>query len=346
MPRVVLDLRKWDDFGIGTYLKVQTAGLKALAPPDLDFGALHPEPKPFLPFPARPFDAGDYSVRAFLGLGGAARRAGADLLHIPHFTLPLSHPPVVLTVHDLTHLRFPAHYGRLKTTLLRLYLRRALRRALRIITVSEASKADLCSFLPSIEEKVRVIPNAALPEFYDDRTFQRGEFFLFVGNAKLHKGIPNLLDAWSRFHSAHPEARLVLVSPGDFSGPGIEARRNVPREELLVLAGSARALVAPSLWEGFDLPVLEAVLLRTPAIASDIPAHRELLGGDHPLLFPVGNVGALFLRMEEARRYGMSEEHLDALRQRHAPHDAGAMAQATIRVYREALRLPLGGPSR
>lgn len=337
MPRVVLDLRKWDDYGIGTHLKVLAAGLKEAAPDGLEIRGLHPRPDPSLPFPSSPFDAPDYSLRAILGLGRAARKAGADLLHVPHFTLPLWAPPAVLTVHDLIHLRFPEHYGKAKTALLGRYLRGALGRVRAIITVSEASRADLLSFVPGMAAKVRVVPNAALPEFYAEPPRGERRDYLFVGNDKPHKDLPVLLEAWGRFHAAHPGRRLTLVTPGEFSGPGMESRRAVPREELPRLLASARALVAPSRWEGFDLPVLEAVLRSTPVVASDIPAHLELLGADHPLLFPAGNAGALRMRLEVAERHGASEERLDALRERHLAWTPRAMAEATAAVYREAL---------
>lgn len=348
MRRVVLDLRKWEDFGIGTYLKALTAGLKESDPPDLDFHALHPGPAGGIPFPVHRFAAPDYSLKGLTGLGLTARRAGADLLHVPHFTLPWPHPPTVLTVHDLIHLRFPGQFGRMRALLLRAYLRRALRAAKRVVTVSKASRDDLLAFLPALGPRLRLIPNAALPEFYGEISPPREDYFLFVGNAKPHKGIPVLLDAWARFHASHPEARLVMVTPAAFAGPGIEVLGGVPRDAMPPLIARARALVAPSLWEGFDLPVLEAVLLRTPVAASDIPAHRELLGGDHPLLFPAGNAAALHMRLEEGARRGVSELRLETLRSKHLPHGPRAMAAATLEVYREALgmeRLPSPRPS-
>jgi glycosyltransferase involved in cell wall biosynthesis len=317
--------------------------LKEEGASDLEFHGLHPGHASDIPFPIHPFAAADYSLKGICGLGLAARRAKADLLHVPHFTLPWPHPPTVLTVHDLIHLRFPGEFGWFRTLLLRVFLRRALRRAALVITVSEASRADLLAFQPALEPRLRVIPNAALPEYYRDRSVPREDFFLFVGNAKPHKGIPTLLDAWGRYHASHPEERLVVVTPGAFTGPGIEVRRGVPRDAMPALTASARALVAPSLWEGFGLPVLEAVLLRTPVVASDIPAHRELLGGDHPLLFPAGNTAALHLRLEEVRRRGVSDQRLEALRSRHLARGPRSMAAATLEVYREALgtrRLP------
>lgn len=337
MPRVVLDLRKWEDYGIGTYLKALTTGLHELQAPGFEFHALHPDASASLPFPIQPFGAGDYSMKGFLRLGGAARKAGADLLHIPHFTLPWRPPPTVLTVHDLIHLRFPEAFGRLKTTFLGEYLRRALVRAERIIAVSRATQADLIGFLPSLGPKIRVIANATLPEFYTDRANDRRDYYLFIGNAKPHKGIPILLEAWARFHAAHPDRRLVMVTPGEFAGPGLEIRPAVPRDAMPDLIASARALLAPSGWEGFDLPVLEAVLMRTPVVASDIPAHLELLGGDHPLLFPAGNALALRMRLEETHCCEQSASRLESLRERHRVHDPRAMAEATLGVYREAL---------
>lgn len=345
MRRVVLDLRKWNDFGIGTYLKALTAGLKEAGAPDFEFHALHPGPASDIAFPIHPFAAADYSLKGLAGLGLAARRAKADLLHVPHFTLPWAHPPTVLTVHDLIHLRFPGEFGRLRTFLLRAFLHRVLRRAALVITVSEASRDDLLAFLPTLGPRLRLIPNAALPEYYREPSPLREDYFLFVGNAKPHKGIPVLLDAWARFHASHPEARLVMVTPAAFAGPGIEVLSGVPRDAMPSLIARARALVAPSLWEGFDLPVLESVLLRTPVAASDIPAHRELLGADHPLLFPAGDARALHMRLEEALRRGVSEPRLEALHARHFARGPRAMAAATQEAYREALGMECLPPS-
>jgi glycosyltransferase involved in cell wall biosynthesis len=334
--RIVIDARKQDDFGIGTYIRVLLEGLDRLRPSDLEFETLHRGQKPPSQYASHAFNAADYSLKGFAGLGRAARKAGADLLHVPHFTLPLAAPPTVLTVHDLIHLRFPRFYGSAKISALKFHLRRSFRKARAIIAVSQSTKSDILNFMPEVEGKLTVIPEAASPVYYEKRDVPRGDHFLFIGNDKPHKNIPFLLSAWSRFQAEHPGARLLMLTPGNYSGPGIETRSNIAEQEMPSLIASARALIAPSLWEGFDLPVLEAILMKTPVIASDIPVHRELLGG-HPFLFPPDKPDALFELLLRSSQSAGGPGPVQALYEKAVSFKPEDMAGRTVEIYRTVL---------
>ena len=335
--RILIDARKWDDFGIGTYVQALLGGLASLAPQDLSIETLHRGASPPTRFPSHPFQAADYSIREIAGMGLAARGRKPDLFHIPHFTRPLLSPPCVLTVHDLIHMRFPEFFGRsIKYAVLKSYLPHALRKARRVIAVSQTTAQEIRTFFPGISGKVTVIPGAALPEFYEPQAIPRSDYFLFIGNDKRHKNLPFLLAAWKRFHAEQPGTRLLLVTPGHYAGEGIEIRRAVPPGEMPALIGSALALIAPSLWEGFDLPVLEAMLLKTPVLVSDIPVHRELLG-PHPYCFPPDKEEALVGLLRHFIRRGVRQEPVQALYEKAILWTPENMAAQTADLYRRVL---------
>ena len=208
--RVVIDARKQDDFGIGTYIRVLLEGLDRLRLSDLEFETLHRGPRPPSHFASHVFNAADYSLKEFAGLGFAARRAGADILHVPHFTLPFAAPPTVLTVHDLIHLRFPRFFGGAKIGVLKFHLRRAFRKARAIIAVSQSTKTAILNFMPEVEAKLTVIHEAALPVYYENREFPIQDYFLFIGNDKPHLRE----DARESWH-------VLQRNGGDALGPGV-----------------------------------------------------------------------------------------------------------------------------
>ena len=141
-----------------------------------------------------------------------------DLFHAPHYVLPFALPcPAVVTVHDLIHLRFPEHHGRLALAYARWMIGRAVRQARRVLTVSESTAADLEREFGAPREKLVVAPNGVDERFRRDlseaavgATLARHElrpgYLLFVGNPKPHKNLGRLLEAY---------ARLVRRASGD-----------------------------------------------------------------------------------------------------------------------------------
>jgi glycosyltransferase involved in cell wall biosynthesis len=270
--RVGIDARKIADFGIGTYIRGLLGGLVELNTGD-EYVAFAPAGAP-IPDGVEHvvIDAPHYSVRELLIVGRAADRARLDVFHAPHYVVPITRVPLVVTVHDLIHL-----HQRMRNPLAPLYarmmIRRAVSRARRVLTVTNAVKAQLESELGA--KNVIVTPNGVSATSPPSR--ERSDFFLYVGNDKPHKNVDALIDAFANV----PDARLVLVgAPFDrFRGRDrVEVRGFVSDEELSLLYRSAIALVMPSLEEGFGLPALEAMAHGTAVITSRDAALMEVTG--------------------------------------------------------------------
>jgi len=241
---------------------------------------------------------------------------GLDLLHSPDFIPPfLWRGRSVITVHDLAFLRFPhllteesrSYYGQ---------VRRAAARADAILAVSHSTKNDLVTLLGVPADKVTVTHHAAGPEFRPGQdpaamaaVHQKygvgGDYLLFVGTIEPRKDLPTLLRAFHRMRGGWPGLKLVIAGrPGwlcqqvyDTAAElGLEAQARflggVPPDDLPALYGGALAFVLPSLWEGFGMPVLEAMACGTAVVCSNTSSLPEV-AGDAALLFPPGDVDAL-----------------------------------------------------
>lgn len=227
----------------------------------------------------------------------AARRIGADLLHCPANFGPIARMlPTVVTIHDLLSFRHPDLIpGRLAKGV-SLLSRRAGRAADRILTDSDASAADIARFVGVDVGKVDVVPLAAsTPGPADDRpgALQHlgipdgRRFVLSIGNRMPHKNFEALLRAWTTL----PEDRPLLVLTGSHGADPLRplvAELGLDTDVLLcgwvtgieieTLYKRADLYVCPSLFEGFGLPVLEAMQRGCPVAASDIPVLHEIGG--------------------------------------------------------------------
>lgn len=247
--RVAIDARKIRDFGIGTYIRGLIAGLVeigedeivALAPKwaELPRGVEHVVA-----------DAPKYSVRELLTVGRGIR---ADVFHAPHYVVPFTKLPTVVTIHDLIHLK-------LRNPLKRAYARTMMRRAARhtVVTVSNAMKREIEATLGA--RGVIVTPNGVDAHFTPDGPRRDGEYVLFVGNAKPHKNAAAAIEAAKR-------ANVSLL----LAGEGFEFF-----DDLAPVYRGAIALVMPSIEEGFGLPALEAMACGTPVITSTNEALVEV----------------------------------------------------------------------
>lgn len=269
--RVGMDARKIADFGIGTYIRGLLGGLVSLGSGD-EYVAFAPADAP-IPTGVEHVivDAPHYSFRELLAVGRAADRARLDVFHAPHYVVPFTRVPVVVTIHDLIHLHQPMR-NPLAPLYARTMIRRAVKRARRVLAVTHAVKAQLENELGA--KDVIVTPNGVEPA---QAGGERSDFFLYVGNDKPHKNVDALVAALAEV----PEARLILAggSFDRFRGrERIEVRSFVGDDELSSLYRSAMALVMPSLEEGFGLPALEAMAHGTAVITSEDAALMEVTG--------------------------------------------------------------------
>ena len=213
----------------------------------------------------------------------------------PGFNPPLISPiPVVFTIHDLIHLKVPSE----STALRRLYYATvvwpAARSAWRVLTVSEHSRRDIIEWARIPESSVQVVGNGVSPAFFPAQCINpRPPYLLHVGRRAGHKNINGLLDAFAasraRFDlrlmfTGTPDrptlARAVtlgIASKIDFSG-------DMTDETLADLYRGATALIFPSFYEGFGLPIIEAMACGTPVITSNTTSLAEVAGRANALL--------------------------------------------------------------
>jgi len=273
--RIGIDARKIADFGIGTYIR---GLLHALAVDGGDtYVAFAPQRVAHL-LPAGVehviIDAPHYSIRELLILGHSIDRANLDLFHAPHYVVPFTKVPFVVTVHDLIHLRNPNPLARMYA---RQMIGRAVRRSRRVLTVSETVKREIVATFGCADDHVIVTPNGVDERFSPQGSVAEGRYFLYAGNDKPHKNVDVLVDAIAKVDGAS----LVLT------GAAFDRFRDRDRvvitgfvddSELAALYRGAIALVMPSREEGFGLPALEAMASGCAVITSDAAALVELTG--------------------------------------------------------------------
>lgn len=279
--RIGIDGRKLADYGIGTYIQGLLRGLLQSAPTE-EIVVFAPERHASLipeAFKHVAVDAPHYSLREMFVMGRAAARARLDLFHAPHYVVPLTRCPTVVTVHDLIHLH---QMTGLKALYARTMIRRAVNKSARVITVTETVKGQIMETFHCPEGKVVVTPNGVDDRFRVSVPNKKpSRYFLFVGNDKPHKNLDRLVEAFAQVHRDAPDVTLVLVgAPFErFRGrPGLVCPGFVAEGELTWFYRHALALAQPSLEEGFGLPVAEAMASGTAVITSTAPALVEVTG--------------------------------------------------------------------
>jgi len=224
-----------------------------------------------------------------------ATRYRLDVLFNPGFTAPIFSPCRQVTVfHDLQHKRHPEYFRWFDLPFWRWLLWTAAHRSHRLIAVSEATRADLLRFYRIPKERVAVIAHGVEPAFSTLTRSHTESYVLCVSTLHPHKNLSRLIRAYGR---KNRDYRLILTGLRGFHAQSIErlidemALRDsvqitgwVPRQELYSLYERARAFIYPSLFEGFGMPVLEALAAGIPVACSDIPVLREV-AGDAALFF-------------------------------------------------------------
>jgi glycosyltransferase involved in cell wall biosynthesis len=255
---------------------------------------------------AIPLAGGFYSLRAQAGwLALRGRAAGrADVTFFPHYDAPYFALPArsVVTIQDLTHFKVPEHFPWWKRAAAGRVFDRAASGAARLLVTSQSTRADLVERLPAVAEKVETIPLGVSPAFapLDDPVAEaEPPFLLCVGN-RPHKNVRAAVEALGLLRRRWPELRLVVVGSeaagraetlarGDALGlRGAIVEHPVVNEAgLRHLYSTCRAFLFPSLYEGFGLPVLEAMACGAPVIGSDRASVPEVVGDAGLLVDPL-----------------------------------------------------------
>jgi glycosyltransferase involved in cell wall biosynthesis len=215
---------------------------------------------------------------------GLARHArGLDLLHCTTFRGPArAGLPVVVTVHDLAILRFPQAFPRWHRQYGRAGLRKVLRAASAVVAVSEFTRREVVELVGIGAERVRVVPNGVDAVFTSDGPRAEGDYALAVATLEPRKNLARAVEAATL---AGVELRVVGARGwGGVDVPGWVGE--VPDAELAALYRGARCVLYPSVYEGFGLPVLEAMACGTPVVTSPGTAMEEVAGGAAVLADP------------------------------------------------------------
>jgi len=368
--RIAIDARyvREKPSGIGAYVQALVERLPWLAPNDHFLFWAHPlAPRPF----SRAANTSAFTVRAgpnspwpVLWPQRHAPFAGVDVFHSPHNMMPRALPCAsVVTIHDVMAIEEPGmHLQGAERLVKRFHYRpaiwRALHQATRLVAQSRATADRICALVPEAARRLTVIwsaPDHDLQPPNDLDVAQTGAARLTNGNSPylllVGANTPSKRHdlALAAFARAVPSPwRIVLVQRR-------KARRGLARlakqlhitervvwletlarEDLVTLLQAASGLIQPSVYEGFGLPVLEAMACGCPVVASDIPPIREVTAGT-ALLFRAGDVEALASALRDfvsssSVRQSLREQGLARARDFSWDYNA----RATLRVYREA----------
>ena len=238
---------------------------------------------------------------------------GLDVLHCTTFRAPLRAPvPVVVTVHDLAAIRFPELFTAWTRLYARTLLARVLRSATRVLAVSEFTKRDVVELAGVPEERIDVAYNAADPDvFTSDGPAADGEYVLAVGTLEPRKNLPRLIEATGRLGLELRIAGARGWGGVDAGGAHVRWLGRPDDAELATQLRGALCLAYPSLWEGFGIPVLEAMLCGCPVVTSARSAMEEVGGGAVELVEPkdvdsiASGIERALARRDELRAAGL-----------------------------------------
>jgi glycosyltransferase involved in cell wall biosynthesis len=323
MPfHAVIDVRRWNDFGIGTYIRNLVTTLAGVDSENRYTLITRPPDEREIAGLAANFSAASYArpdtdVAHNVTFPLFLRRFHADLYHIPLNSIAYWMPrPYVVTIHDMSSLLFPARSD-LRGTLHEERYRRGALRAARVIAVSHSTRRDLESVLPISPDRIRTIYSAPDPAFTTNHVNEANEqtvlerysirwpFILYAGTIRPQKNVPRLVEAFAVLRGEfenHPEYRdLRLVIIGDELSRNPSVRRAVIAtrvepfvrflgfvaiDTLKVFYRAATMFAFPSLYEGFGLAPLEAMACGTPVVASNLPPLVEAVGEAAELVTP------------------------------------------------------------
>lgn len=292
-------------------------------------------------------------------------RSRLDLVHFPHFNVPLfARGPFVVTIHDLILFHYPTVKASelppflywMKYLVYRLVIAVALSRAVRVMTVSQFTADDIVSHFPSACDKIRVAPESAegyctwmsVTEAAQTMVrygLSKRSYVLYVGNAYPHKNLELLLTAAYRL----PEKDFVCVGRADYFYARLKREATsrklanvrfvgfVPDRELTVLYRYAESYFFPSLYEGFGLPALEAFIHGTPVVAAHRGALPEILGGAASFFDPAEPRQALAALSSVAREHPVRQALIAQGYTQASRYSWRRMAEHTLREYHESI---------
>ena len=232
-----------------------------------------------------------------------------DLMHFPHFNVPILYlKPFIITIHDLILKRFPTHRAstltpfvyQFKNLIYQLVIFSAIKRAKKIIAVSNYTKNDILKYFKIKSKKIEVIYEGTPQGLPSQNTVSNTkQYLLYVGNAYPHKNLERLILAFNKLVKEKKDLYLILVGEIDYFYKKIQNKFSdskqiiftnfVSDKELIALYKNASLYIFPSLYEGFGLPPLEAMSYGVPVVCSQASCLPEILE-DSAIYFNPENV--------------------------------------------------------
>jgi glycosyltransferase involved in cell wall biosynthesis len=379
-PTVGIDARKLRDFGIGSYIRNLLEAISRQPESERYRFRVYArrsdrEAMPDLPqnFQIVEEESPGYSLAELTRFAFRLYRDRLDLFHATHYILPPLRSRAVVTIHDIIHLLYPQFLpNRLALVYARVMIRRALSRADRIITVSYNSKRDLVDYFGITPGRVEVIYNGVSRRFRPDIPAEERErvakkyglripYLLFLGGERPHKNAQNVIRAFAKARRSRPDLPHVLALAGPMPrntaridaliaaldlGSSIARPGLIEEDDLPGLFAGADVLLYPTLYEGFGMPVVEAMACGTPVLTSSTSALQEIAGGYSFLVDPLDVEaiarGIVALTTDPKIR----SDYVELGRKRALDFSWHKAAERTLEVYAEALasaRRPIDG---
>jgi len=311
-----------------------------------------------------PSDVSIFSWRSQTALPRLIRRLNPDLLHFPYNLHPLTPGrPSILTLYDVIPRRFPTYFSPPSRWKIEAIQRVAIRFSERFVAISQATAADFRQLYRISPERITVTPLAPDPVFHPRAQSELADYrrkmnlaeryFLYLGANKPHKNLPRLIRAWAKvreqragiggqlvvaghWDKRYPEAKELAVSLG--VSDSVRFLGAVLGADLPLLYAAATAFIFPSLYEGFGLPVLEAMACGTPVACSRAPGLNEVTG-QAALTFDPYSVGEM---ADVIIRLGTDSSLRDQLIRRGMKRAASFSwentARLTLQAYQELLK--------
>jgi len=291
------------------------------------------------------------------------KKSGVNLLHSLHYTRPMKLPCAsVVTFHDMTFFLYPELHTRAKRLFFPLAIRASARRADALIAVSESTRQDVIRVLGISPEKIITIQSGVDPAFRPiNDTVAKGKiaekydlperFILYVGLIEPRKNLPMLISAFKRLIDSGEDYKLVLVGRYGWMYEELLKQINnldlegmihftgyVSQEDLPLVYNLSSLFVYPTIYEGFGLPVLEAMACGVPVITTDVSSLPEIVG-EAGMLVPVNDVKALYGAMIEVLRdEDLRRKMINKGIQRAAKFTWEQTAKLTFQVYQQVMR--------
>lgn len=368
--KIGIDARLWNQTGIGRYIKNITLNLARIDKKNnyvvfvlkSDKQEIESKLKNYKRWSVVEFNTKWHSFSEQISFPKAIDKEKVDLMHFPYFSVPLFYKePFVVTIHDLIYHHFisgeastlPLWLYGFKMIAYRLSINAAVRKAKKVIAVSNFTKDDIIENLMVNKGNIEVIYEGA-----DDfnvsgrRANEYGNYFLYVGNVYPHKNPEKLIKAFEIF-SKENDFKLIFVGKDDYFYKKLRKRtKNLEKkgkiiyefdlsdENLAMLYKNSIALIRPSLMEGFSLPPIEALMSGSIALVSDIPVHSEILK-DGAVYFNPDGIYDIVSKMDYVAHLTSQkrEEIISKGKENISSFSWKKSAQQTLKIYESCLSL-------